>query len=152
MGMNSFNRSHPYVQQMEETMSEVRQGILLNTSTMIKDSIIVAILSIIATVLSHSLLPLLVAFIAILSFLYLHIGLVKEKALGKASYYVNGPDYTTVNINEVNILDVVKDLYKQQGKLDQFRETLRFIRLILTIAYIGVILSEIIQLCIPYIY
>lgn len=148
--MNIFNRSHPYIQQMEDVMSEISTRKMSNTKDIMSYSIIIGIISIICSILSHSLLPTVLSMVYILSFLYLHIDSFQNESYSKAVNVLNGYDYAIVNINEKYILEIVEGLYIAQGKLDQFKFSYRFTNRIVLAVLACNIIFRLIQYSIPY--
>lgn len=150
MGMNVYNRAHPYVKHMEDEYSKVQLLLVKNMSNMIRFSIIATLMSIISSLLLCSIYPFLTNVIIVLILCYLHIILIRDDSIIQANQYINGSDYQVVNINEKNITDAIKSLYLQEGKLVQFDTLLNITTKVLYSINTIVILYQLVQLCIPY--
>ena len=150
MAIGEFNRSHPFIQQMEEIMIRLMSHKVGNTKDVMIHSIIIGIVSIICSLLIHSLLPSLLSLIYIATFIFLHLELLQDESYKKANDVLNGHDYAIVRVNEKVALEIVEDLLRYEGKMDQFISVYKFGNRIILAVLSCNILFRIIQLSIPY--
>ena len=150
MAIGEFNRSHPFIQQMEEIMVRLMSHKVGNTKDVMIHSIIIGVVSIVCTLLVHSLLPSLLSLIYITTFIFLHLELLQDESYKKANDVLNGHDYAIVRVNEKVALEIVEDLLRYEGKMDQFISVYKFGNRIILAVLSCNILFRIIQLSIPY--
>ena len=150
MGISEFNRSHPFISQMEDIMLGLLRRKVENTKELMIYSIIIGIVSIACTLLVHSLLPSLLSLIYISIFIFLHLELLQDESHKKANDIINGYDYAVVRVNEKIAVEIVEDLLRYEGKMDQFMTVYRFGNKVV-LAILGCnIIFQIVQLSIPY--